>query len=333
MAMEVQEGLSVPHVVERSCIGCEHPRVQAELATTRQREEIEEVGEITNWFHFTACVECGQPSVYWGIDDQNIAEASRLWPKAEAAVGSNEQRHLAAAAELLADRGRSQLAALLLECLGISYRPIDLASRGDDTVHLVLAVLLVPPQFVDRFDADMLAELSSALTEASFPDGVIVKDATAAPFVQDGNWRDQVEKMLGLGATNQGVLLPNRDKLPRADRLTFGSAEEQRVYEVAKEVQAELSATETILVAPNPGVRVRGNTFTPDLLITYRGRVGIIEVDGPHHRKRYANDRSRDELFRDAGVAEVYRIPVEETTTSEQIREHLDRFLKRLGER
>lgn len=273
--------------------------------------------------------------MYWGIEDPSISAAdSRLWPKQETSTEpSREHTHLAAAAALLADRGLSQVAALLLECVGITYRFMEIGFRGEDSVKIMLAVLLVPPPFVDRFDAEILSEIASVLTEASFPDGIIVKDATVAPIVEAGDWREEVEKLLGLGPTNQAALLPSRKELPRADRLTFGSADERRVYEVAKKLQDELPATETITIAPNPGVRVRGNTFTPDLLITHKGRVGIIEVDGHHHSKRYASDRSRDELFRDGGLAEVYRIPVEDTASSDQIRQHLDRFLKRLGDR
>lgn len=134
-----------------------------------------------------------------------------------------------------------------------------------------------------------------------------------------------------MGPTNQAAFLPSRNELPRADKLTFGSVGEKRVYDVCKRVQAELMQNETVAVAPNPGVRVQGHTFFPDFMVTYKGRVGVIEIGGPHHGKRYASDRSRDELFRDAGIGEVYRIPVEDTESPERTREHLDRFLKRLG--
>ena len=44
-----------------------------------------------------------------------------------------------------------------------------------------------------------------------------------------------------------------------------------------------------------------------------RGRVLILEIDGPHHRsqRRYADDRNRDLQWQRCGVP-VVRLPVED---------------------
>jgi very-short-patch-repair endonuclease len=51
-----------------------------------------------------------------------------------------------------------------------------------------------------------------------------------------------------------------------------------------------------------------------DFLVTYRSRVGVVEVDGDTHRNRYAADQSRDRFLRDAGINLVERIVADTPT-------------------
>lgn len=57
----------------------------------------------------------------------------------------------------------------------------------------------------------------------------------------------------------------------------------------------------------------------------------MIEVDGPHHYKRAAADHSRDSLFTDAGVTQVERVVVEDTTDPKELDVFIERFLQRLN--
>ena len=68
------------------------------------------------------------------------------------------------------------------------------------------------------------------------------------------------------------------------------------------------------------------------LLVTYRGRAGVLEVDGPNHNARRAMDLSRDHVLMDTGIAFVDRIPVEARSLSDGAMAALRRFLRRLGE-
>jgi hypothetical protein len=131
-------------------------------------------------------------------------------------------------------------------------------------------------------------------------------------------------------ASNTGALLPSTGQWPMADGLTFGSKAEIVVWNELKSVQAMLPRTETIGIVPNCVLRVAGHEFSPDFVVTYKGRAGIIEVDGPHHRGRYAADRQKDELELDAGVKYAYRIPVEDVSVPAHLYGHFERFLKRL---
>ncbi len=68
------------------------------------------------------------------------------------------------------------------------------------------------------------------------------------------------------------------------------------------------------------------STWEPDFLVIYKGRAGIIEVDGRTHVKKWLSDGSRDCLFEDAGVAYVDHIDAADIGGPE-----VDQFLRRLG--
>jgi hypothetical protein len=114
------------------------------------------------------------------------------------------------------------------------------------------------------------------------------------------------------------------------DRLNFGSAQEVSLYKALLRRQCKLPAEATIAILPGPGTRVLGRTFWPDFVVTYRGRSGMIEVDGPHHHGRAAADHSRDALLSDAGVGHVGRITVEDTVSDAELDLFVERFLQRL---
>ncbi|MFD5164182.1 hypothetical protein ACFWMJ_40115 [Streptomyces hawaiiensis] len=127
------------------------------------------------------------------------------------------------------------------------------------------------------------------------------------------DWRERLEEMLsGERPTNQARRTMPEKPQRIQDSLAFTNAGEQRVYRALKYLQEkELPSEETISIFPLPNGRGPGHTWEPDLLVTYRGRAGVLEIDGPNHRVRRAMDTSRDHLLRDAGIAYVDRIAVE----------------------
>lgn len=66
--------------------------------------------------------------------------------------------------------------------------------------------------------------------------------------------------------------------------------------------------------------------------MTYKKRVGVLEIDGPQHNARRAMDMSRDNLWLDTGVAYVDRITVEALANPRELEAFLRKFLKRLAE-
>lgn len=117
----------------------------------------------------------------------------------------------------------------------------------------------------------------------------------------------------------------------RVDSMTFRSQAEVSVYRALVAAQAAMPKFRSMTVTPNAPVRVPGRTIEVDFLVLYRGRCGVIEVDGHHHGGRRAHDRSRDRLLENAGLAYVDRIGVEETDDTVELALFVERFLDRLA--
>lgn len=102
------------------------------------------------------------------------------------------------------------------------------------------------------------------------------------------------------------------------------------MYRSLKRAQAQLPPGETLTIVPGPAVRIPAHTWEPDFLVIYKGRAGIIEVDGRTHVKKWSSDRSRDRLFEDAGVAYVDHIDAADTE-GPGVDQFVERFLRKLA--
>jgi hypothetical protein len=107
-------------------------------------------------------------------------------------------------------------------------------------------------------------------------------------------------------------------------------AEPAEVYRVLAAIQAQLPRWQTLSIDSNPRLRVPGLTFKPDLSVMYRGRAGVIAIDGGSHDGRYCADRSRDRLLEDAGIAFVDRLSAEDANVASESETFVNRFLGRL---
>lgn len=79
------------------------------------------------------------------------------------------------------------------------------------------------------------------------------------------------------------------------------------MYQALKQIQESFPRENTIGIFPLAGGRLPGKTWEPNVLVTYKGRAGVLEIDGPHHDVRRAMDLSRDHLLLDSGIAFVVR--------------------------
>ncbi len=107
------------------------------------------------------------------------------------------------------------------------------------------------------------------------------------------DWRDQVRAGLEGGATNQGVPI-GTSPIYTYQGLNYRSKTEIKI--------AEELTSRGILFFPNSRASRSAVVLEPDFLIVHQGRMGIIEVDGPTHHGKAAEDHKRDLFFQQPGI-------------------------------
>jgi hypothetical protein len=255
--------------------------------------------------------------------------------KAEAERIRGEQV-IAPAAHLLHARGHDHSAALMLDGQGITFENHYADGSGswsDPYTFKTEAILDVESFLLARFTDERLAEITSALDTVRDHSGGgvnFVRVREVLPKVGEG-WRQQLARDLAAerpsNQANRVRLEPTR---VTRDGLFLTNQEENKVYTVLREVQESLPDNDTLLIAPLPGVRIPDHTYWPDFLIAYKGRAGVIEVDGPHHHGRRVADASRERLLRNAGIRHIDRIAVEDLATKPGGEKFVRDFLARL---
>lgn len=242
---------------------------------------------------------------------------------------------IGAASVLLAQRGHTAAAALMLDVKSVY---IEKATVHEETMDYSYdreyqeVVLELEPHLMHN-SGYLVGHIKSAFETVAAGCGRNIDDVLVREVIPrvGPNWREQlVRELKGGQQTNQARSVRLEPRHPMEDGLHFTNEWEHRVYQVLKEHQDRLPSNETIGIMPLGALRVPGHTFEPDFLITYRGRVGVIEVDGPHHKGRASADRSRDRLFKHAGVRDVDRLCVEDSTTKEEVQKFVTDFLKHL---
>jgi hypothetical protein len=105
---------------------------------------------------------------------------------------------------------------------------------------------------------------------------------------------------------------------------------EAAVYRELKRVQERLPETETLTIVPNCACRVLRHTWEPDFVVAYKGRVGVIEVDGASHQGRREADKSKERIYENGGFAYVDRFDVRECENTSAVPVLVARFLSKL---
>lgn len=242
------------------------------------------------------------------------------------------------AAQLLLDREQPNAAALMrdVQLLEFEYTDDDSSYRWmESPPSTVDAYLDVAPFISRRFTEERLDEIKRALNAIKSREHIAVERVVVRHVLPNVglDWREQFDKNLTAERpTNQGQRVRLESRI-QADGLFLTNAEERRVYDVLCEVQSQKPDNDTFGIAPLAGLRIPGHTYWPDFLITHRGKVGIIEVDGPHHHGRAAADKSRDHLLMKAGVKHVGRIVVEDIKSKSEAVKWVEDYLKILSER
>ncbi|RSS46525.1 hypothetical protein [Streptomyces sp. WAC08241] len=193
-------------------------------------------------------------------------------------------------------------------------------------------VLVMEPSLYPTYTERELENIAEVMRDVMWGSSKSVDELVARPSIPrlGPDWRGQVKTADSPKPSNQGRKVQLEPGHPVEDQLRFTNEWELDVYRVLRERQHSLPDNETIGIMPLGGMRVRGWTFEPDLLITHRGYAGVIEIDGPHHKGHAGRDHSRTRLFLHSGVKVVDRLNVEEVKSRAEVEKFVEDFLAQL---
>ena len=246
-------------------------------------------------------------------------------------------KELGTVAQLLHDQGELDAAALLAEAIDVQFE----WQRNDWGINHYGVTLLVPYYAVRRSNDDLLQAVveawnivSKGILDADDREnrGQAISSVQFAPaLLDDPNWRASINATLAGKPINQAALGSPASVFPSEDRMRFRDGAELTMYRALKEIVVGFPADRQAMIVPNAAARVSGNTREPDFIIGYLGRIGVVQVDGSTHHKRWAADRSQDRMYEDAGVALVDHIAAEEASDLASAKKFAERFLARLA--
>jgi hypothetical protein len=227
-------------------------------------------------------------------------------------------------------QGDKDTAELIAEVQSLDVRLWDTEFGVED----YKIVLVVEPHLYRRYGEAELGNIADAMRAVLTSSGKgidIIDVRPTLPRQIGADWRKQLKDDDSTRPSNHASRIKFEPRHPSEDGLHFTNEWEWRVYRVLKERQAALPDNETIGILPLPAMKVlKSVPVEPDFLITYRGRVGIIEVDGPHHKGRRSDDHSRERLLRNAGIKQIDRIDVRDVK-KEDVEKFVIDFLKHLA--
>ena len=92
------------------------------------------------------------------------------------------------------------------------------------------------------------------------------------------------------------------------ERLGFRSKTERSIAQALDRANVLFAANALVRLGITPDHRC---TRESDFLVIDKGRLGVLEVDGPFHADTAADDHERDRRFREHGIRVVERYPAE----------------------
>ncbi|KPI25351.1 hypothetical protein OK074_6965 [Actinobacteria bacterium OK074] len=238
------------------------------------------------------------------------------------------EKVLAVSATLLHQRGHGDVAALLAQA-----ESCDLEYQEEDWGKSWFEVVLdFDHSQLERFTEEVQQRVLSAMQEVSDRDNFGISALRPRAILPEvgADWRQQLTTGGKARPSNHARKVRIGQPHPQADGLHFTNEWEWRVYAVLCEQQHQLPDNDTMGILPLGAMKVRDYVFEPDFLVTYRGYAGVIEVDGPHHKGRSSNDKSRERLLRHAGVKYIDRIDVRDASTKEEVEKFVTDFLRHL---
>ena len=217
---------------------------------------------------------------------------------------------LNAGIRLALQRGEREMAALLLNCtiVGVS------GQSWDGPTQTVFVNLGCPPELLDllrpyvaeprltdnSLGPSRLAELFRDFWPIEEWVFIVTMEARLEPL--EPGWRTQLAEAIESGPSNQGRPFGTSPVIVHSG-LNYRSKGEVAIAQT-------LELTEDILFLPNCTAVTGKVPSEPDFLIFYKGRAGVLEVDGPHHAGRLADDTLKDSVYQRQSLF-VKRYPYE----------------------
>ncbi|MFD5802525.1 hypothetical protein [Streptomyces sp. NPDC127020] len=256
-----------------------------------------------------------------------ILENPQNYPH-EAFLRARAEKVLAISATLLYQRGHEDIAALLAQVddFTLEFQEEDWGKAWYEMILDFSSPLL------ERFTGEVSERTLSAAREVAEREEYGINSIRARSVLPEVNlnWRQLASGSGGARPSNHARKVRVGPTHPQDDGLHFTNQWEWRVYDILRARQQELPDNDTLGIVPLGAMKVRDHVFEPDLLITYRGYAGVIEIDGPHHKGRSSDDKSRERLLRHAGVKYIDRIDVRDTSTKEEVEKFVTDFLRHL---
>jgi hypothetical protein len=239
-----------------------------------------------------------------------------------------DERIHAVTAILLHQQGNMDASQLLTEVAAFS---LDY-QETDWNIEYYDAILDVEPHVTERFSEEIQNRILETLNEVAEREVFNISKLRVRALLPKAtvDWKRELKSAQGPQSTNQARKARLEPRNPAEDGLIFTNEWEHRVYTILKERQAELPDNDTIGIMPLGAIKVRDHVFEPDFLISYRGFAGIIEIDGPHHKKRISDDKSRERLLRNCGIKYIDRLDVQDTTKRPEVEKFVTDFLRHL---
>ena len=245
------------------------------------------------------------------------------------AQAEQSDRELGTVLKLLYVRGQHEAVQRLIGADDVLF-DFRTSDWGIEYYEIVLVVQV--ERFPEYQEGEAFEQITAAFNEVWRGSQREAQSVSVQPALVAAGWRSNVEGLLRPSASNQAGLVPLQPNALRADNMAFRDKGELVLYDAFKARQASLPRDQTLTIVPNAAVRVPGRTWEPDFVIVFGGRVGIVEVDGTSHAKKYANDKSRDEILEDSGFALVRRLDVKDAEDPTQAAAFVDRFLRKLAQ-
>ena len=114
------------------------------------------------------------------------------------------------------------------------------------------------------------------------------------------------------------------------DGRTRSSAEAAVLRELRRLRKELRQCDDDIGFACNVPIELGHTWVVPDFLVWHKKRLFVIEVDGPSHKGRYLQDKSRDQALEDTGITFVRRIDVADTNDPDEVQHFLRKCLGHL---